>query len=367
MNPVPESSLPQQHEDVSTSAGGAASSASSPPLLAIIVPTYNRAACLRLLLGTLEVELAGLSGRVQVLVSDNGSADDTPQVVREFERRIPGLVAIRHATNLGPDENFCRCVELVDADHFWIIGDDDLPRAGAIAQLLPMLHRHRPDLVNVRTFGRARLDHNDPQAPVDKLEVHALDRVAFARRVNVLTTFISGVIVRRDVFAANAGSARLRRYAGTHLVQLSWVLGTLAKGDRLFQVQTICMFAKSGNSGGYALLKVFGENFPAIVREQFGRGSAIAEAMISRYAIEYMSHLVWSLRQGQAGDFAREPAAAALAPQLGESASFPLLMAIATAPLPVARALRLACRIAARALRWMDSARSLFGRRTRVA
>ena len=367
MNPVPESSLPEQRSDVSTSAGQIAPSAPVPPLLAIIVPTYNRAACLRLLLGTLEVELAGVRGRVRVLVSDNGSADETPQVLREFESRMPSLVAVRHASNVGPDENFCGCVERVDADYFWIIGDDDLPRAGAIAHLVRMLERDRPDLVNVRTFGRARLEHNDLHAPVVALEVHALGRVAFARRVNVLTTFISGVIVRRDVFVAGADGAGLRRYAGTHLVQLSWVLGTLATGKRLFQVQTTCMFAKSGNSGGYALLKVFGENFPAIVREQFGRGSAVAEAMIGRYAIEYMSHLVWSLRQGRAGDFARENAAAALRPQLGDSAAFPFLMAIATAPMPVARALRLACRIAARALRWVDSARGLFGLRTRVA
>ena len=49
------------------------------PLLTIAIPTFNRAAQLRVLLEALEPQIAGRP-EVEVFVSDNASTDETPQV-----------------------------------------------------------------------------------------------------------------------------------------------------------------------------------------------------------------------------------------------------------------------------------------------
>lgn len=326
--------------------------------LALIVPTYNRAACLRLLLATLEVELQGLHERVPVLVSDNCSTDSTPDVVREFAPRLPAMRSIRHAENLGPDENFCRCVELVDADYFWIMGDDDLPAAGLVAKLLRLLDEQAPDLVNLRSVWRPELVDNDPAAPIGTLGAWSLGRLGFARRVNVWTTFISGIVVRRDTFVAAASAADLRRFGGSYLVQLSWVLGTLARGKTFLDLRGPCILATSGNTGGYRILQVFGKNFADIVGAVFGPRSPIARAMIRRCIIGFLPNLLWTYRFGHVGTFATEDPAEAMRPTLGGYAAFPLLLAIGHAPRPVATATLALSRFIDRVVRVVDRATS---------
>jgi glycosyltransferase involved in cell wall biosynthesis len=337
------------------------------PLLLIIVPTYNRANCLRLLLATLAKEIDGFGDRVSVLVSDNASSDETPEVARAFQALVPSAHVIRHEHNLGPDENFCRCVELADADYFWIIGDDDLPRAGAMRQILQLLGQQAPDLLYMQSDWRETVVDNDPKAPLESMRVHLLDRLEFARRVNVWTTFISGLIVRRDVFAQGANALQLRRYNGTNLVQLSWVLGTLERSRKLFYVPDTCVIATAGNTGGYAVLKVFGENFPAIVSERFGVDSPISNAMIRRCAVEFLPGLLWALRFGNVGKFARENPSAVLRPQLGRYAVYPLLVLIGRAPKLFAGTALVICKLVVRGLRVADRVRGLFGRTTSLA
>lgn len=339
-----------------TPTDSAPGSARARPLLDIIIPTWNRAACLRLLLETLERELAGLHDRVAVLVSDNASTDGTPALVSEFAGRLPGLRSVRHEQNLGPDENFCRAVEATDGRWFWIFGDDDLPAAGLIGLLADLLQAQSPDLVNLRSDWLPRLVDNAPGSPLRDLQAWSLDRPSFARRVNVWTTFISGTIVRRDTFAATAGAAGLRRHAGSQLVQLSWVLGTLARGTRFLDLRAPCILATSGNTGGYKLLKVFGDNFPAIVEAEFGARSPIAVAMLRRLVIGFLPTQLWIFRFGHAGDFAPEHAAATLRPRLGGVPGFSLLVAIGHARKPLAALALRCCAILNRFVRLADRA-----------
>jgi glycosyltransferase involved in cell wall biosynthesis len=72
-------------------------------LLTIIVPTYNRSACLSMLLNALTVELNGLEGRVEVVIGDNAAADATPAVTAAFADRWAATCILRHAENLGPE------------------------------------------------------------------------------------------------------------------------------------------------------------------------------------------------------------------------------------------------------------------------
>ncbi len=65
--------------------------------ISVIVPAYNEAATLEGCLAAIYDRNPGLD--LEVIVVDDGSTDNTPEVLRRFRR--PGLLAIRHQANRG--------------------------------------------------------------------------------------------------------------------------------------------------------------------------------------------------------------------------------------------------------------------------
>ncbi|GAA0751479.1 glycosyltransferase [Ideonella azotifigens] len=304
--------------------------ARTPPgqaLLTIIVPTYNRAANLELLLRTLRQELATCADAVTVLVSDNASVDRTSEVVQAMQSSWPALVAQRHASNLGPDGNFSSCVERVSTRWFWIIGDDDLPKRGVIAQVVALLRERQPSLVYLQSEWLPQLTGPDQGEPVGCLRVETMHAEAFAHRVHIWFTFISGMVVDRNALMGVVGSSAITRFTATSLIQLGWILPLLrTEGRRFSFVADRCMLATKDNSGGYALLTVFGANFARIVNDCFGRDSRIARVLIRRNLLHFMPGILWGARKGVAGRHAAEDAWPAMRRELGDQPLFWLLL-----------------------------------------
>ncbi|MCA6216843.1 glycosyltransferase family 2 protein [Ideonella sp. B7] len=322
------------------------------PLLTIAIPTYNRADCLERLLKTLLVELRGLETRVSVVVSDNASTDRTQEVVAAFAARFPSVRALRNTENLGMDGNFLACAEHVDGTHFWLLSDDDLPRTGLVCALLGLLERESPDLVYMDSRWLPEIADSDPTHPVTMLQGVRLGQLAFARRVHVWTTYLSGMVVRASPLLREP--TRLRRYAGTQVSQLAWVLEALSDGSRFIHVTTPCILATEGNTGGYKVLKVFGQHVPAIMREMLP--TRVAHAMLRRMAATYLPNLLCGLREARLGRFEREDATEVLRPQFGSTLAFRWLLepiGHGSSPASVRRALWLARQVH-RALRAHD-------------
>lgn len=312
------------------------------PRLTIIIPTYNRAPHLARLLATLARELAGLEGEVAVVIGDNCSSDETPALAAAFACSWPDTQLLRHTSNVGPEENFCRCLEQAQAPYFWIIGDDDLPRAGFIPALLQLLRRAAPDLLYINSRWSPELTDNEPGQPLQALDAVQLDRQAFARLVHVWTTFISGMVVRRAFAPASA----LRRFAGTSLVQLGWVFAALERGECFVHVRTPAVLATAGNTGSYRVLTVFGRHFQRVTNEALAETKqtrSMSRAMVARTSIAFLPHLVWGYREGTLGRFGRdESLAEALAPEVRRSLAYALLLR------PIERGPRVLARLALR-------------------
>jgi glycosyltransferase involved in cell wall biosynthesis len=87
----------------------------------VFIPTYNRA---RFLPHSISGVLAQTYGDFKLVVSDNASTDETPQVVRGFDD--PRLEYVRQPENLGLLGNHNWFLERVDSDYALILPDDDL-------------------------------------------------------------------------------------------------------------------------------------------------------------------------------------------------------------------------------------------------
>lgn len=297
-----------------------------PPLLTIIIPTYNRAANLSLLLRTLKVECAALEGAVTVLVSDNASTDRTSEVTHEMQAGWSELVVQRHARNCGPEENFCTGIDRVESRYFWIIGDDDCPKRGVVTKLVALLRAYSPALVYVQSEWINPIIDADQGEPIGTLRAEILDSVAFARKVHIWITFISGSIVDRTAFLRKFGAHAFRRFTNTSLVQLGWLLPLVQSGERLVYVVDRCVLATKDNSGGYALLTVFGINFPRVTNEALGAGSQLARLLVGGTVTHYLPGLIWGARIAPSGRHVTESPWPGIRQELGHRALFWLLL-----------------------------------------
>lgn len=129
----------------------------STPLLTIAIPTYNRAQQLDRQLAWAIDAIAGRWDEIELLVSDNASPDDTPQICERQRAQSDGhLTVIRQATNVGLIRNVLFCIEQARGQYVWVVGDDDAIFPGTLEWVLHQLAGRAGDKLsflhlNVRT------------------------------------------------------------------------------------------------------------------------------------------------------------------------------------------------------------------------
>jgi glycosyltransferase involved in cell wall biosynthesis len=94
----------------------------SKPLVSVGLPTYNRAGQLR---RAIESVLAQDYPNLELVISDNGSTDETEAICTEFSRRDSRVRYIRHSVNQGMTFNFRTVLEEARGLYFMWLGDDD--------------------------------------------------------------------------------------------------------------------------------------------------------------------------------------------------------------------------------------------------
>ena len=109
----------------------------STPLVTIGIPTFNRSAWLK---ESIESVLNQTFQEFRILVSDNASTDDTPDVVQAFgDSRIDYH---RLEQGIGMTANFNRIIRHAESDYVVLLPDDDLLRPEHIETTLGVITRH---------------------------------------------------------------------------------------------------------------------------------------------------------------------------------------------------------------------------------
>ena len=98
-------------------------------LLSISIPTFNRSEHLRSLLTTIHSSLSGreIGKNIEVVVSDNCSLDNTPQVIEEISslKKSYKFTSSRNSKNIGGDKNRMKVLLDSSGEFAWLLGDDD--------------------------------------------------------------------------------------------------------------------------------------------------------------------------------------------------------------------------------------------------
>jgi glycosyltransferase involved in cell wall biosynthesis len=141
------------------------------PKLSICIPTYNRAPLLKSALLSLAPQVAQFTDKVELIVSDNCSRDDTPAVVAEAQTSCP-IRYHRNAENIGAARNGVLLItQLAQGEFAWFLGDDDIVRPDGVARVLAVLEAHPEiDYVFVNTSPRLASTRHAFDHPVTGLD-----------------------------------------------------------------------------------------------------------------------------------------------------------------------------------------------------
>jgi glycosyltransferase involved in cell wall biosynthesis len=107
------------------------------PRLSILIPTYNRAGMLVQTLDSL-VTQTYLPEDVEVIVSDDGSTDETLEVVERYRERVPSLRVYAQTSNLGGSENWAFLLAKAEGELVFLLCHDDAIAPDFLETCLPL-------------------------------------------------------------------------------------------------------------------------------------------------------------------------------------------------------------------------------------
>src|SRR4029077_9998073 len=89
---------------------------------------------------------------IPIFVSDNGSADATPEVCASWAARWRGFRFQRHPQTVPFGHSVMSAMAMSDAEYTWLSGDDDYLVPSGMRSVMDWLSRRSPDALVVRTI-----------------------------------------------------------------------------------------------------------------------------------------------------------------------------------------------------------------------
>jgi glycosyltransferase involved in cell wall biosynthesis len=179
------------------------------PLLTICIPTYNRSTWVDALVDLIVVHiLSNDLYRVNLVISNNNSTDDTYSVLTKYEH-IRGVSIFNRDIHLGSaEENIINSIKYLSGDYVWFVGDDDIININVFEEVYKFLENSDFDCLIfnspvVTSKGRMKLLR--PIAlNAEKIEGN-INKII--ETIGILNTFagITNVIQRRSLLSIDRG------------------------------------------------------------------------------------------------------------------------------------------------------------------
>ena len=120
-------------------AGGEGNQKSNYPLVSIGIPTYNRGKGISRTLASI---CAQRYPNLEVIISDNCSTDDTPEVIQKICNDHPEIKYYRQTVNIGMISNFEFVLRNATGKYFMWVADDDAIEENVLEKYVSFLESH---------------------------------------------------------------------------------------------------------------------------------------------------------------------------------------------------------------------------------
>lgn len=213
------------------------------PILTIAVPTYNGARTIR---NMLDILLPQVMEEVEVLISDNCSTDETPQIIAEYCEKYPFIKTIRNEKNIGADGNFLQCMRLSTGKYILLLSDDDVLTENSLGVILSFLEES-PDMglvyLGTANFYAHYFNKENCSCPImlPQKSFCTQNKKEFIEYARHFWGFVSSFIISNERFRKEEN---VEQYFGTYWLQ-SYIHIMCASGSDTYLgiVEGICIAA----------------------------------------------------------------------------------------------------------------------------
>jgi glycosyltransferase involved in cell wall biosynthesis len=95
-------------------------------LLSICIPTFNRFKHLDETLNNITNLSQSHNFVNEILIIDNNECNKASKIVSQYSQRFKKIKYIKNEKNIGPENNFKKCILRAESKYVWLIADDDL-------------------------------------------------------------------------------------------------------------------------------------------------------------------------------------------------------------------------------------------------
>lgn len=179
--------------------------------ITVCIPTYNRSQYLKECLDSIMVQLNDekIKKRVEIVISDNASTDNTEEIVNKYKKKIKKISYFKNTKNIGPVKNVIKVAKYATTEYVWFFSDDDLQNKDALRIILSIIDRENPDIIfsNVsiysnnlnETINNNCLDINNDIILNTRKSLFNLLTQKFPYKIDWLTTFYSNIIIEKRI------------------------------------------------------------------------------------------------------------------------------------------------------------------------
>ncbi len=248
----------------------------STPLLSICIPTYNRAWYLEKALDCLcSQRIFRETSLVEICVSDNASADDTPAVVARFQQRYGAKIVYHRNTENIHDKNFEQALSLGSGTYLKLCNDTAWFEPGMLERMLEHVHRWQEE--------KPVLFFKESRKKCGVTELHGLD--AFVDAVSYYMCSTNSFGIWKDDFDSLSDFSRFSSRSFAHTDALLRLIVQKKKSVVIRDDFFIAIWPPS--KGGYNFAEVFGDNYIGILKE-----NGVSPAALRREQVRSLRHIV---------------------------------------------------------------------------
>lgn len=240
-------------------------------VLSLCFPTYNRGWCMKEQIERLKSCPKEILDKMEIIISDNCSTDDTQQIVKTAIKEGFNCRYIRNEKNLGMDGNFVSCFRKATGRYVWLLGDDDTIFIKSLIHIVSILD----------TKAEYGLLHISQRNNLEDGVWYIENEEEMTKAVSYHLTFISANIVNTKYVP----SIDFEKYMGTWFTLIPLYIIAFIKEpiNILYKQKTFDKARDNTRNGGYNFFTVFVKNYQSI----------IAEYINDRQLYEWLKKDIW--------------------------------------------------------------------------
>ena len=169
-------------------------------ILSVSVAAYNLESMIRQCLDSfIRPEILE---KVEVLVTDDGSKDQTREIVAEYEKKYPGSFKLIAQKNAGPGSTVNSGLAHATGKYFRMVDGDDWVNTNEMEAYLTYLEEHDTDMV---CTSYCCVDHETGKKRLEMLKTNIMDReIQFEQVANDLFLAMHNVTYKTSILKENS-------------------------------------------------------------------------------------------------------------------------------------------------------------------